>query len=64
MGPCWSIELDGCLFGLGGRIQNTEDILLAHYDVLDAVQLGVAAGIFSKEDTVARFDVQAIICRT
>jgi hypothetical protein len=43
---------------LGSRIQNAENIVLAHDDVVSALQLGVATGVLSKEDAVADFDVE------
>src|SRR6266568_3808645 len=47
------------LFGhFWGRIQNSEDLVLAHDHVLVAIQLDVAAGIFAEEDAISDFDVE------
>ena len=40
------------------RIQNAEDVVLAHDEVLSAVQLGLAAGVLPEKDAVADFDVE------
>src|SRR5205809_6852022 len=42
----------------GGRIQNSEDFVLAHDHVLVAIQLDVAAGILSEKDAISDFDVE------
>ena len=47
---------------LAGRIQNAEHIVLAHDDVLRALQRDLVAGVFSKKDTVAGFDVESHQC--
>src|SRR5260370_34966264 len=52
------IRLAGLLGRLGGRIQNAEDFILAHNHVLFAIQLDVAAGIFSEKDAISDFDVE------
>src|SRR5216117_2129797 len=42
----------------GGRIQNSEDFVLAHNHVLIAIQLDVATGILSEKDAISHFDIQ------
>src|SRR5690349_5288538 len=42
----------------GTRLQNAEDVVLPHDDVLSAIWLDLAAGIFAEEDAVADFDVE------
>ena len=39
-------------------IENTKDIVLAHDDVLCSVHFSVAAGVLSKQDAIAGFNVQ------
>ena len=42
----------------GSRIQNAENVVLAHDDVLRAYHLDLVARVLPKQDTVARFDVE------
>src|SRR4030095_5978960 len=51
-------DLGGFVGRLGSRIQNAEDVILAHDDVLSAIQLGLASGVLPKKDAVADFDVE------
>ena len=46
------------LAGSRPRIQNAEDVVLAHDDVLGAVHLGLAAGVLPEKDAVADLDVE------
>jgi hypothetical protein len=52
-------ELAGVLRGLSARAQNAKDIVLAHDDVLGAIQLGLAAGVLSKKDAITDLDVES-----
>src|SRR4051794_25254060 len=48
----------GFLGGLSSAIEDAEHVVLAHDDVLGAINLSLAAGILAKQDTVAGFDVE------
>ena len=43
-------------FGCG--VENAEDFVLTHDQVLFAIQLDVAAGVLAEQDAVARLDVE------
>jgi hypothetical protein len=43
---------------LGGRVQDAENIILAHDDELSAIQFDLVAGIFAEQDPVAGPDVR------
>ena len=43
---------------LWGHVQDSENIVLAHDDVLSAIQLDFVAGVFAKQDAVANLDVE------
>src|SRR5436305_3357369 len=44
---------------LGGSIQNAENIVLAHDDVLQAIQFDLVAGILPEQNTGADLDVES-----
>jgi len=46
------------LGGLGSPIQNAEDVVLAHDDVLRTRHFGLGTGILPKKDAVADFDIK------
>src|SRR5579872_1622949 len=52
-------RLTGFLRGLGGRMQNAEDIVLAHDDVLCAIQFCFVAGVLPKQDAVSDSNVES-----
>src|SRR5215510_9975524 len=41
-----------------GLVENAEDVLFPQDEVLDAVDLDLAAGILAEQDAVARLDVE------
>jgi hypothetical protein len=45
--------------GLRGHVQNAEDIVLAHDEVLGTGEDGLAAGVLSEQDPVADFTSRA-----
>src|SRR5690242_3045397 len=43
---------------LSGCVENSKNIVLAHDDVLSAIQFDLVAGVFAEQDAVTGFDVK------
>ena len=54
----FGFELAGFRKRLRSRVQNSQDIILAHDDVLSAIQFDLVAGILAEQDAVTGFDVE------
>ena len=52
------LNLAGLLGGFGRAIQNAEDIVLAHDEVLLTVDLNFGTAVLRDEDFIANFDVE------